>query len=531
VALSVDYKPRKPKETALYRLVHDHLAEFIDHADRHDCPVPGFVRRSLQAFLACGDLEHGFARAVCGHCGTDRLVPFSCKGRALCPSCVGRRMNDTAARLVDQVIPHVPVRQWVLSLPHALRYILAYNTELCGEVLGIFVAEVYAWLRRAARRDCDIGSDSDATLHCGSVSVIQRADSACKLNLHFHCAALDGAYVVTDQDPRPRFVATPAPSAGDIAAVAWSVCLRTMDVLKRRGVAMDMTPEEIAEELHATNTQADLFADPLLAQCASASMQDVVLLGPRAGRRVLRLGAGPLAKDSRGRAAHGFDLHAGRRVSATARKDLERLFRYMMRPPLSHDRLTRLDDGRVRLRLKRPWQDGTTHLVFDAIDFLARLVPLVPPPKMHQVRYHGILSSHAILRSAIVPDPPPVEPPADAPEQLGLFELRAGRGDNRPTRRAGGGSSAHPTQQRIPWARLMKRVFNVDPLRCPKCLEAMTIVAFVTDPATIAAILRQRGMHQDPLVPSCPPRGPPQLHLPLTWGGAQASSAPTPAVA
>ena len=106
----------------------------------------------LRGFLRCGILAHGFVRVHCDGCGLDRVVAFSCKGRGFCPSCGGRRMADTAAHLVDRVLPEVPVRQWVLSLPFALRYRLAYDAALTTAVLGVFVRTVFASLRRRARK-------------------------------------------------------------------------------------------------------------------------------------------------------------------------------------------------------------------------------------------------------------------------------------------------------------------------------------------------------------------------------------------
>ena len=79
----------------------------------------------FDAFLECGLLAHGLLRLHCGDCGDDKLVAFSCKRRGFCPSCGARRMARTAAHLVDHVIPHVPVRQWVLSLAIPLRLLLA----------------------------------------------------------------------------------------------------------------------------------------------------------------------------------------------------------------------------------------------------------------------------------------------------------------------------------------------------------------------------------------------------------------------
>ena len=93
--------------------------------------LPRFVEDEFRAFLRCGFLAGGFARFRCGDCRTERLVAFSCKGRGFCPSCGGRRMAEGAAHLVDHVFPDVPVRQWVLSVPHRIRYLLAWHHDLC----------------------------------------------------------------------------------------------------------------------------------------------------------------------------------------------------------------------------------------------------------------------------------------------------------------------------------------------------------------------------------------------------------------
>src|SRR5437879_2821614 len=92
----------------------------------------------------------------------------SCKRRGFCPSCGGRRMAELAAHLVDAVLPYVPVRQWVLTLPHRLRYLLAWNHKLCRAVLGVIVRAVLAFYRRRAGRTGVRDGRS------GAVTVIQR---------------------------------------------------------------------------------------------------------------------------------------------------------------------------------------------------------------------------------------------------------------------------------------------------------------------------------------------------------------------
>jgi hypothetical protein len=172
-AVLAEYAPRRPEESVLHGVVSKHLLTFLASAERQERIVPRFVERELRNFLECGVLAHGFLRVHCDACGRDRLVPFSCKGRGFCPSCGGRRMADTAAHLVDRVLPRVPVRQWVLTLPFALRYRLAYDAPLTGDVLRIFVRAVFASLRRRARKRRPI-----ANPQCGAVTFVQRFGGA-----------------------------------------------------------------------------------------------------------------------------------------------------------------------------------------------------------------------------------------------------------------------------------------------------------------------------------------------------------------
>lgn len=106
----------------------------------------------MRPYLQCGILAYGFVRARCPGCGQSRIVAFSCKHRGFCPSCLDRRMADTAAHLVDHVLPHVPVRQWVLSLPFPLRYRKAWDGHLLGTVLVVFLRTVFTWYRTQAAR-------------------------------------------------------------------------------------------------------------------------------------------------------------------------------------------------------------------------------------------------------------------------------------------------------------------------------------------------------------------------------------------
>src|SRR5947209_4371174 len=125
-----DYIPRTPEQTTLYQVVSKELETFLRRQEERDRPVTRFVKDEFRSFLECGILALGFLRLRCQSCGHDRLLAFSCKRRIWCPSCAGRRMTETAAHLVDHVLPMVPVRQWVLSLPFVLRYRMTYDADL-----------------------------------------------------------------------------------------------------------------------------------------------------------------------------------------------------------------------------------------------------------------------------------------------------------------------------------------------------------------------------------------------------------------
>src|SRR4030095_16728122 len=175
-ASSIRYCPRDPAESTLYQTIGSNLETFLARQQQRGAPVPEFVEEEFRAFLQCGVLEYGFLRLRCRACGFNRLLAFSCKGRAFCPSCCGRRMADTAAHLVDRVIPAVPVRQWVLSLPYAVRYRVAFDGAVLGKVLGIFIRAVFASLRRRAN-ECGIPRGQ-----CGAVTFVQRFGSDLRLN-------------------------------------------------------------------------------------------------------------------------------------------------------------------------------------------------------------------------------------------------------------------------------------------------------------------------------------------------------------
>ena len=149
-AASRRYERRRPEKTPLHRIISENLESWLEWREAAERPVPGYVEEELRGYLQCGLLCFGFARARCTGCGKGFVVAFSCKGRGVCPSCNGRHMAQTAAHLADHVIPPVPVRQWVISVPKRLRGFLADRPRAVAAVTKIFLDEIERLLRAAA---------------------------------------------------------------------------------------------------------------------------------------------------------------------------------------------------------------------------------------------------------------------------------------------------------------------------------------------------------------------------------------------
>src|SRR5438477_7255442 len=237
------YAPRDPSGTVLSHVIAEHLETFLAsfHDDREATGLPAYVQREFYDYLRCGILAHGFLRLGCDTCKHELLVPFSCKRRGFCPSCAGRRMAQMAAHLVEQVIPWVPTRQWVVSVRIPLRYWMAASQDLTAKVHTIIRTTIgQYYVNQAVQQGIE-----RATVHPGSVTFIQRFGSAINLNLHFHCVFMEGVYLDrTAAGRKPRFVTVEPPSDADIATVLQKLSHRVIRKLRRLGyleASMDAT--------------------------------------------------------------------------------------------------------------------------------------------------------------------------------------------------------------------------------------------------------------------------------------------------
>ena len=192
-----------------------------------------------------------------------------------------------------------------------------------------------------------------------------------------------------------------------------------------------------------------------------------VALGPQQGKKVFTLQTVPATKaDDNAQAAKesGFSLHAGVVAQHWERKKLERLCRYITRPAISEKRLSITPAGNVRYQLKTPYRDGTTHVVFESMDFLARLAALVPKPRVNLTRFHGVFAANSRFRSEVTPG-------------------RRGKPSDL--------LKKSPTERRraMSWAQRLKRVFNIDVEVCSHCGGKVKVLACIEDQPVIDQIL------------------------------------------
>jgi len=360
-------------------------------------------------------------------------------------------MAETAANLMESVMPEAPLRQWVLTVPHAIRHRLAYDAKLLGKVTRAFLAAVLAFYKKKRGRS-------------GCVAVVQRTSSDLKLNPHIHAVFLDGGYVGED------FAVLGHLHGQEVADVLAKARRRIEKVLARAGARVDDESE--------------------LALLTSVSGR------PPAGP-ALRRGAvapAPMLESKLCVSDEGYSLHAATSAGAQNKRGREALLRYILRPPVAQERIVQGPDGLVRIALKKAFSDGTVAIDLDPLSLLLRLCAAVPAPRFHTVRYAGVLASASKLRPTIIPQPATHdEPPAS---------------DELPKKKKKKGCRYWP------WAELMARTFELDVTVCPKCSGRLVLVALVNDFKSASRFAARLGEPTEAPARS-PPRPPPYFRSPV----------------
>jgi hypothetical protein len=191
---------------------------------------------------------------------------------------------------------------------------------------------------------------------------------------------------------------------------------------------------------------------------------------------------------------NSFDLHAATAVPSNDKNGLEHLLRYILRPLIPGERLSILENGNVQLKLRTPWSDGTSHLVFEPLEFLGKLAAIIPKPQVNTIIYHGVLAPNAKLRKTIVA------------YACGKTETGLSSTDDKSPK------ISKPVRKYYSFAELLLRVFQIDITKCSKFGGRMKIISVIKDPQVIEKILIHLGL---PTVSPCfdASRAPPQMEF------------------
>jgi len=286
----------------------------------------------------------------------------------------------------------------------------------------------------------------------GSVTVVQRFGAALNINPHFHSLFVDGYYYDTGE--KLYFKGAVTPDSLELEKILKTVIKKSLRWLSRKGYIEGENLGEIAEQ----NPLSDIHG---------GSVSYKIAVGPRSGEKIQLVGfeSQPSQKNSGGGVSiKGFNIHARVYIPGHQREKLKKLCRYILRGPLAKQRIKKAGNAKVSIQFKKQWSNGATHVVYSYLEFIEKLIALVPPARVNLVRYHGVFAPNSPWRSKIVPKLPEVE-------KAKVSKI-----------------------YRIPWAELLKRTFGVDGERCKNCGGKLKAISVVKGEALAQTLLKSLGI-------------------------------------
>jgi len=408
------YRRRHPEQSDLYRIAFHHFEAYEKtYPERYEAEY-GYLRKIVPAtvarYLDCGIMENGFARVRCPACGHDFFVAFSCKTRFFCPSCAEKRTLIWSAWVKAHVLKNVAHRQWVFTIPKALRKLFTRDRQLLGE-LAQCASETILELYQAVF--------PDPQFRPGIITSTQTFGDLLVWHPHIHCLVSDGVF---DGDGAFH----PGPKA-DPETAALIFREKVFAMLQGRERISDGLVEKMRQWHHS-----------------------------------------------------GFSVHDEVVIRREDREALGRLAQYVVHASFAAGKIRYVEQtGCVMYKSKMHLGKKRNFEVLDAIEFLHRVCLHIPDPYEAVIRYYGHYANAARGKR----------------KKLGLEEAAApvvvdDAPDGRTCRRS--------------WARLIYQVYEVDPLKCPKCGEQMRMIAFILEREEVICILRHLKMWPIEYPKPCP---------------------------
>jgi len=423
-------------------------------------------------------------------------------------------MCNTAAVVVDRVLPDIPVRQWVLSTPFEMRLLLARDADAFGELTRIFMQEVLA---RHCRKAAKLGLSGTQ----GGALVFQhRFGGSLNLNTHLHAVVADGVFQrteATDRAQHATFQPLPSPEPVELIAVAFNVYRRFTRWLKDKGL---IGLAEADDAFDKEDSLASCFRGCLgIGRVVEITVEGYIQV-TKEDQDAQRFA---LSRSPHMGEFGGFSIHAGVTVHAADRDGRERLLRYCARPALSMERISETREGLIAYRLRHVQKGRATHRVMTPVEFLARISAVIPPPRHPLVRYFGVFGPNCSWRKLCVPqairevqhqttasNASGVQVPTGAGATDAILpatgkhasvphpsDIRGFVGPSTTstsgTETSTGASRNASSRWRLDWATLLKRTYDLDVLSCP-CGGRLKAIELVTESERAKELLEQFGL-------------------------------------
>jgi len=413
------YVPRGRNE--LHTIFDHHFPDFCERYDEKYASKYGMFRLERiqqigEKFSTCGDYLQGVARIRCTNpeCGNDYFRPFSCKGFYLCPSCSQKRTLLFAEHLTNEVLLNLPHRQFVFTMPKALRPFFRHDRRLFADVSRLIYSIITEFYAEAAGR----------LLLTALIVAHQTFGDLLRWNPHFHALILEGGF---DDD-------------GTFFYIPFSGLHSMVEVFRRRVIKLLVDRKLLNDDF---------------------------------------------AKNLRSWRHSGFSIDNSVRIlDATAQESLSE---YISRPPISLKKI-RYEPFKGRVLFHTTYSDyfkENVHM-FEALDFLAELTQHIPPKRLQLIRRYGLYASRTKGRWDQMPYVAERAPEGWQASHPGSTPATGGSGFEP----LGDGEEVTVNARKRAWARLLAKVYEADPMVCPKCGAEMKVIAIIEDPLEIRRILR-----------------------------------------
>ncbi len=363
-------------------------------------------------FLACGDYLNGVARIRCTNkeCGHDYFRPFSCKGFYLCPSCSQKRTILLAEHLTEEVLLKLPHRQFVFTVPKALRVFFRNNRKLFADISRLIFSIIREFYKEAAGKE----------IKTGMVIAHQTFGDMLRFNPHFHCLVLEGGF----------------DNEGNFVYIPFSDLKKMTEYFRRKVINLFLKIKMINED----------FARNLMSW-----------------------------KNS------GFSIDNS--VQILTNKARVNLSEYISRAPVSLKKIN-YDPFKGRVLFHTHYNNyfkENVHM-FNGLDFLAELTQHIPPKGIQYIRRYGLYASRTKGKWTEHP-----EIVRHAPEGWKTAQQDLTIDEDIPEETE---CDISGKASRKAWARLLAKVYEIDPFVCPKCGSEMRFIAIIQDVAEIKKILK-----------------------------------------